>query len=48
MTVIGLDRQHRDQPDQAGVIGEDADDVGSAADLAVEALQRIRDRYERA
>ncbi len=39
--VVGLDGQHRDQPDHAGVVGEDADDVGAAADLAVEALQRI-------
>ena len=30
------------EPDQRGVVGEDADDVGAPADLAVEALQRIR------
>jgi hypothetical protein len=42
MTVIGLDRQHRDEPDQRGVVGEDPDHVGAAGDLAVEALKRIR------
>jgi hypothetical protein len=41
MTVVLLDGQHRGQPDQAAVVGEDADDVGSAADLAVEALQGV-------
>jgi len=39
--VIGLDREHRDEPDQRRVVGEDADDVGAPADLAVEALERI-------
>ena len=34
--VVGLDGEHRDQADEAGVVGEDADDVGAAADLAVE------------
>jgi hypothetical protein len=38
--VVGFDREHRDQPDQDGH-REDADDVGPAADLAVEALQRV-------
>jgi len=42
MTVIGLDREHRHQPDQRGVVGEDPDDVGAPGDLAVEALKRIR------
>jgi hypothetical protein len=42
MTVVGLDREHRDQPDQGGVVGEDPNDVGPAGDLAVEALKRIR------
>jgi hypothetical protein len=41
MTVVCLDREHRDQPDQRGVVGEDPNDVGPAADLAVEALKRI-------
>jgi hypothetical protein len=41
MTVIGLDCQHRDEPDQTGVVGRDPDDVGAASDLAVEAPQRI-------
>src|SRR3954467_14650326 len=42
MTVVGLDREHRDQPDQRGVVGEDPHDVGAPCDLAVEALKRIR------
>jgi glycosyltransferase involved in cell wall biosynthesis len=32
-----LDQQHPGEPDQRGVVGEDADDVGVSADLAVEA-----------
>jgi hypothetical protein len=41
MTVVLLDGQHRGQADQAAVVGEDPDDVGAPADLAVEALKRI-------
>jgi len=41
MTVVGLDCEHRDEPDQRGVVGEDPHDVGAPADLAVEALQGI-------
>jgi hypothetical protein len=48
MTVVGFDGEHRDEPDQAGVVGEDAHDVGAPADLAVEALQRIGIPYETA
>ena len=33
--------EHRDQPDQRAVVGEDPDDVGAPADLAVEALERV-------
>jgi hypothetical protein len=40
--VVGLDREHRDQSDQRGVVGEDADDVRAAADLAFEPLKRVR------
>jgi hypothetical protein len=47
MTVVLLDREHRGQADQCAVVGEDPDDVGAPADLAVEALQRIGNRYER-
>jgi hypothetical protein len=39
--VVLLDGEHRGQADQALVVGEDADDVGAPADLAVEALKRI-------
>ncbi len=41
MTVVLLDAQHPGEPDQALVVGEDADDVGAPADLAVDALERI-------
>jgi hypothetical protein len=42
MTVVLLDREHRDQPDHRAVVGEDPDDVGAPSDLAVEALKRVR------
>jgi hypothetical protein len=45
--VFLLDAEHPGQADQALVVGEDADDVGAPADLFVEALQRVGDRYER-
>jgi hypothetical protein len=48
MTVVLLDGQHRGQPDEAAVVGEDPDDVGAPADLTVDALQRVGIRYERA
>jgi hypothetical protein len=48
MTVVLLDGEHPGQADQAVVVGEDPDDVGAPADLAVEALQRVGIRYERA
>jgi hypothetical protein len=41
MTVVLLDAEHPDQADQRAVVGEDADDVGAAADLLVEALERV-------
>ena len=40
--VVLLDQQHAGEADQRGVVGEDADDVGAAADLAVDALERVR------
>jgi hypothetical protein len=46
--VIRFDCQHRDQANQARVVGEDSDDVGTAADFAVEALQRVGIPYEAA
>ena len=39
--VVLLDQQRAGEPDRAGVVGEDPDDVGAAADLAVDALQRV-------
>ncbi len=41
MTFVLFDGQHGHEAQQALVVGEDADDVGAAADLAVEALQRV-------
>jgi hypothetical protein len=41
MTVVLFDAEHPGEPDQAAVVGEDADDVGAPADLLVEALQRV-------
>jgi hypothetical protein len=41
MTVVLLDAEHPGEPDQRVVVGEDADDVGAPADLAVEALERV-------
>jgi hypothetical protein len=46
MTVVLLDAEHSGQADQRAVVGEDADDVGATADLLVEALERIGNRYE--
>ena len=49
MTVVLLDQ--RASPASRiseRVVGEDADDVGAAADLAVEALERVRIPYETA
>jgi hypothetical protein len=40
--VIGFDAQHPGEPDQRAVVGEDADDVGAAGDLAVKTLERVR------
>jgi hypothetical protein len=37
-----LDQQHAREPDQRGIVREDADDVAAAADLAVDALERVR------
>jgi hypothetical protein len=47
MTVVLLDAEHAGEADQAAVVGEDADDVGASADLRVEALERVGNRYER-
>ena len=39
--VVLLGEDGADQSGDGGLVGKDADDVGSALDLAVEALQRI-------
>ena len=41
-----LDHDHRREPEQGAVVGEDPNDVGAAADLAVNALERVRIPYE--
>jgi hypothetical protein len=41
MTVVLLDHDAGGEPDQGAVVGEDADDVGAAADLAVDPLERV-------
>jgi hypothetical protein len=40
--VVLLDDDAGGEPDQGSVVGEDADDVGAAADLAVDPLERVR------
>jgi hypothetical protein len=40
--VIALEQQRTDETHDGIVIGEDADDVGAALDLAIQALDRIR------
>ena len=42
MTVILLGEERADEPDHGGVVGEDPDDVGAAADLLIDPLQRVR------
>ncbi len=44
--VVLLEQDGADEPGDSGFVGEDADDLGSAFDLAVEALQRVCNRYE--
>jgi len=39
--VVLLDQQRAGEADHRLVVGEDADDVGAAADLLVDALKRI-------
>ena len=40
--VVLLDDEAGGETDQRAVVGEDADDVGAAADLAVDPLERVR------
>jgi hypothetical protein len=39
--VVLLDHDAGGEADQRAVVGEDADDVGAAADLAVDPLERV-------
>jgi hypothetical protein len=39
--VVLLDHHGGGEPDQCLVVGEDADDVGAAADLAIDPLERV-------
>jgi hypothetical protein len=45
--VVLLDDEAGGEPDQGFVVGEDADDVGAAADLAVDAFERVGIPYVR-
>jgi hypothetical protein len=41
MTVVLFEQQRAGEADEGGVVGEDPDDVGAAADLAVDAFKRV-------
>ena len=45
--VVLLGEQCTDKADDRGPVGEDADDVGAATDLAVQPLERVVIPYER-
>ncbi len=45
--AVLLDRHTRGQTNQPSVVGEDSDDVGPSADLAVDPFERVRIPYER-
>jgi hypothetical protein len=45
--IVVLDAEHAGDADQALVIGEDADDVGAPADLAVRALATLKKELTR-
>ncbi len=40
--IVLFDQERAREPDRGGVVGEDADDVAAAADLAVDPLERVR------
>ena len=44
--VVLFEEDSADEPDDGLVVGEDADDLGAALDLAVDALDRVCNRYE--
>ena len=39
--VVGLEQHCTDQADDRALVGEDADDIGAALDLLVEAFNRV-------
>jgi len=39
--VVLFEQDRADEPGDGGLVGEDADDLGAALDLAVEALERV-------
>ncbi len=47
MTVVLFGEDRADQADDRGSVGEDADDIGAAADLLVEPLEQVGIPYER-
>jgi hypothetical protein len=48
MTIVLLEQQRAGEADEGGVVGKDSDDVGAAADFAVDLLERVRIPYEMA
>ena len=45
--IVLLDHDAGGQADERGVVGEDPDDVGAPADLAVDPFERVGIQYER-
>ncbi|MBB3660999.1 hypothetical protein FHX15_006271 [Rhizobium sp. BK650] len=44
--VILFEEQRADEPDDGVLVWEDADNLGSALDLAVQSLDRVGNRYK--
>ena len=44
--VVGIVQHGANKADDGGLVGEDADDPGSAFDLPVESFDRVRNGYE--
>jgi hypothetical protein len=44
--VVLFEQDRTDEADDGGLVGEDPHDLGAPLDLAVETLQRIRNRYD--
>lgn len=44
--IVLLKQDGADEPSNRGFVGEDADNLGASFDLAVEAFERVRNRYK--